>query len=85
MLPDWTGAARRTRSRIIDRQSGAVVDRLEAARDRKGIETMLRRLARIAPACDLPVAIERPSGLIVDALVAAGHPVVPIPCKAVRA
>jgi hypothetical protein len=26
----------------------------------------------------MPVAIERPSGLIVDAMVAAGHPVIPL-------
>ena len=80
---DWGGTSHAVC--VIDRQSGAVVGHLEAAHDRNGIETMLRHLARIAPARDLPVAIERPSGLIVDARVAAGHPVVPIPCKAVRA
>lgn len=34
---------------------------------------------------DLPIAIERPSGLLVDALVEAGHPVVPIDPNAVKA
>ncbi len=43
-----------------------------------GIEAMLRRLARLATPSQLAIAIERPSGLLVDALVQAGHPVVPI-------
>lgn len=32
----------------------------------------------MAPASEMPIAIERPSGLIVDSLVAAGCPIVPI-------
>jgi transposase len=32
----------------------------------------------MAPAAELPIAIERPSGLLVDTLVEAGHPVIPI-------
>ena len=43
-----------------------------------GLAGMLRRLARLAPSSQIPIAIERPTGLIVDALVHAGHPVVPI-------
>lgn len=43
------------------------------------------RLDRLAPAGGIPVAIERPSGLIVDALVEAGHPVVPIHPNVVKA
>lgn len=46
---------------------------------------MARRLARHGAPGDLPVAVERPSGLIVDALVAAGHPVIPIHPNAVKA
>lgn len=42
-------------------------------------------MARLAPAAQIPIAIERPSGLIVDALVAAGHPVVPIHPNVVKA
>jgi transposase len=42
-------------------------------------------LARLAPASEIPIAIERPSGLIVEALVAAGHPVVPIHPNVVKA
>jgi transposase len=46
---------------------------------------MLAKLGRLAPPAGLPVAIERPSGLIVDALIEAGHPVVPIHPNVVRA
>ncbi len=37
-----------------------------------GLAELLRRLARFGPPASLPVAIERPSGLIVDALMDAG-------------
>jgi transposase len=46
---------------------------------------MKRRLARHGAPADLPVAIERPSGLVVDTLVAAGHPVAPIHPNVVKA
>ncbi|WP_309663471.1 hypothetical protein [Tabrizicola sp.] len=49
------------------------------------LRDMERRLARRGAPGDLPVVVERPSGLIVDALVAAGHPVVPIHPNAVKA
>ena len=80
---DWGGAAHAVC--VLDRGSGAVIDRFEARHDEKGLRDMERRLARHGAAGDLPVAVERPSGLIVDALVAAGHPVVPIHPNAVKA
>ena len=46
---------------------------------------MAARLRRLAPPAELPIAIERPSGLIVDALLAAGHPVIPIHPNVVKA
>ena len=52
---------------------------------REGLAELIRRLARFAPPGDLPIAIERPSGLLVDALVEAGHPVVPINPNALKA
>ena len=52
--------------------------RRRARRPRRGAEAP-------RPAAGLPVAIERPSGLVVETLVAAGHPVVPIHPNAVKA
>ena len=58
--------------------TGKVVARIEARHDAAGLADMLARLRKIAPLAELPIAIERPSGLIVDALIEAGHPVIPI-------
>lgn len=60
---------------VVD-AAGTVLLRLDVAHDADGLADMRRKLDRLAPAAELPVAIERPSGLIVDALLAAGHPVV---------
>lgn len=67
---------------IID-ASGAVRDRFEIAHDRQGLAELMRRLARFGTS--VRIAIERPSGLIVDALVEAGHQVFPIHPNAVKA
>lgn len=50
-----------------------------------GLAELLRRLARFGAPADLPVALERPSGLLVDTLVEAGFPVVPIHPNALKA
>lgn len=69
---------------VID-ASGKVVLELQVEHDAQGLADMLQQLKRIAPAADLPVAIERPSGVVVDTLTAAGHPVVPIHPNVVKA
>jgi transposase len=80
---DWGGALHALC--IVDKDSGAVAQRFEARHDAEGLRGLVRRLARLGDAAALPVAIERPSGLIVDVLVEAGHPVVPIHPNAVKA
>lgn len=79
---DWGGA--RHAVCVID-AAGAVLARFEADHDAAGLAEMLARLRKVAPPAELPVAIERPSGLVIDTLVAAGHPVVPIHPNVVRA
>jgi len=69
---------------VID-ERGAVALQMEVAHDEAGLAEMRKRLAKLAPAGDIQVAIERPSGLIVDALIDAGHPVVPIHPNVVKA
>ena len=49
-----------------------------------GIAALVRRLARYGPPGDLPVAIERPDGRLVDLLLEAGHPVVPVKPNAIK-
>jgi transposase len=67
---------------VID-TAGALLDRFEVTHDRDGLAELMRRLARHGQR--LRIAIERPSGLIVDALVEAGHEVFPIHPNAVKA
>ena len=67
---------------VID-VSGAVLERFEIAHDRAGLAELMRRLAHYGPR--VRIAIERPSGLIVDALIEAGHEVFPIHPNAVKA
>ncbi len=79
---DWGAAAHAV---CVVNERGTVVARIDVGHDAAGLGAMFARLRKIAPAAELPVAIERPSGLIVDALVQAGHPVVPIHPNAVKA
>jgi transposase len=65
--------------------AGQVVARIEARHDAAGLADMLARLRKIAVPAELPIAIERPSGLVVDALIQAGHPVIPIHPNVVKA
>jgi transposase len=67
---------------VID-AGGKSVDRKGFAHTRDGLAELLRWLAGFGKR--LRIAIERPSGLIVDALVEAGHLVFPIHPNAVKA
>ena len=49
-----------------------------------GIATLIRRLARYGEPAGMPVAIERPNGRLVDLLLEAGHPVVPVKPNAIK-
>ena len=69
---------------VVD-ETGAVLLHFEVAHDAAGLAELRKKLDRLAPAGDIPIAIERPSGLIVDALVEAGHTVVPIHPNVVKA
>lgn len=54
------------------------------AHSRDGFERLVRRLGGLGPAGRVPVAIERPDGRLVDALLEAGHPVVPVSPNAIK-
>jgi transposase len=69
---------------VID-ESGRVHSRFQAAHSASGLAEMFTKLRRLAAPTALPIAIERPTGALVDALVQAGHPVVPIHPNAVKA
>src|SRR5215212_10249102 len=72
---DW--ASRAHDVTVLD-EAGGVLDRWAFPHSETGWVTTLDRLARHGSAVEVPVIIERTSGLIVDRLLAAGHPVVPV-------
>ena len=72
---DW--ASRAHDVTVLD-EAGGVLDRWAFPHSETGWVTTLDRLARHGSAAEVPVIIERTCGLIVDRLLAAGHPVVPV-------
>jgi transposase/transposase IS116/IS110/IS902 family protein len=62
---------------VID-QAGARQDRWALVHSETGIAGTLARLRRHGDPAGLPVAIETTRGLVVDRLLAAGHPVIPV-------
>jgi len=69
---------------VIDAK-GMVLDRFEVSHDRAGLAVLVTRLQQHGALEGIPIAIERPSGLLVDALVEAGFVVTPIHPNAVKA
>jgi transposase len=69
---------------VVDRD-GKVVAQFEVAHDAVGLAELRAKLAQIARGSGMFIAIERPTGLLVDALVDAGHVVVPIHPNVVKA
>lgn len=49
-----------------------------------GFAKLAARLSKLGPAEQVPVAIERPDGRLVDALLEAGHPVLPVKPNAIK-
>lgn len=77
MFVGWDWASETHDITVLD-TAGEVIDRWALRHDAEGLDAAIRRLASHDTAADLPVAIETTSGLVVDRLLAAGHPVVPI-------
>ena len=50
-----------------------------------GLERLVDRLSRLDDPAELPVAVERPEGRLVDRLLEAGHPLVPVSSNAIKA
>jgi transposase len=79
---DW--AAEEHAVCVLD-TAGRVVDRFTIEHSADGFERLVRRLGQRADPAELPVAIERPDGRLVDRLLEAGHPVVPVKTTAIKA
>src|SRR5690606_30491424 len=59
--------------------------RFTIAHTAAGFARLAAKLAKLGAAESIPVAIERPDGRLVDALLEAGHPVVPVKPNAIKA
>ncbi|MGH3156141.1 MAG: IS110 family transposase, partial [Streptosporangiaceae bacterium] len=79
---DW---AAETHAVCVMDLAGKAVARFSIAHSADGLDRLLRRLAGLGDPAGIPVAIERPSGRLVDALLEGGHPVVPVSPNAIKA
>src|SRR5215831_14583877 len=73
----WDWASQAHDVTVLD-DAGAVLDRWAFPHTEAGWAMALARLRCHGEPGDLPVIIEKTSGLVVDRLLAAGHPVVPV-------
>ncbi|MGH9266686.1 MAG: IS110 family transposase [Acidimicrobiales bacterium] len=79
---DW--AAEEHAVCVLD-DSGRKVSSFAVAHSRDGFDKLVKRLDAFGAPGEVPVAIERPDGRLVDFLLAAGHPVVPVSPNAIKA
>lgn len=77
MFAGWDWATGSHDVTVID-HAGTRTDRWALAHTETGIAGTLARLRRHGDPGGLPVAIETTRGLVVDRLLAAGHPVIPV-------
>ena len=69
---------------VLDAQ-GAVRARLTVPHTAEGLASLCRKLAKLSDPSELRIALERPSGLLADTVVAAGFTLVPIHPNVVKA
>lgn len=77
---DW--ATERHAVSVID--DTGTTRRTDIEHSAEGFDRLVRWLARYGDPAGLPVAIERPDGRLVDRLLEAGHPVVPVKTNAIK-
>ena len=79
---DW---ASREHAICAVNQEGAIKARFTVEHSAAGMAELATQLRKLAPPGELAIAIERPTGLVVDTLVEGGFAVVPIHPNAVKA
>ena len=78
---DWAAAAHAV---CVMDATGKITAEFTIEHSADGIATLIRRLARHGDPADMPIGIERPNGQLVDLLLEAGHPVVPVSPNAIK-
>lgn len=79
---DW---AAEVHAVCVMNQAGKVVARFPIPHTADGIASLIRKLSKYGAAEQIPIAIERPNGRLVDLLLEAGFPVVPVTPNAIKA
>src|SRR6266513_4676369 len=79
---DWAAEAHAV---CVMNAPGKIVAEFTVEHSAGGIAMLARRLAKFGDPADIPVAIERPDGRLVDLLLEAGHPEVPVKPNAIKA
>lgn len=78
---DWAAAAHAV---CVLSAVGKVLAQFMIDHTAEGIASLIRRLAKYGDAADVQIGIERPNGRLVDLLLAAGHPVIPVSPNAIK-
>ncbi|MGH8938226.1 MAG: IS110 family transposase, partial [Actinomycetes bacterium] len=78
---DWAAA---THAVCVMSAAGKVLAQFTIEHTSDGIASLIRRLAKHGDPSDLLVGIERPNGRLVDLLLEAGHPVIPVSPNAIK-
>jgi transposase len=78
---DWASAVHAV---CVQDATGRQVSAFTVEHSADGLAGLMRRLARLGEPAEMPVGIERPDGRLVDALLEAGHPVVPVKPNAIK-
>jgi transposase len=86
-MPDFVGLdwAATTHAVCVIDETGTVRWRGTVPHTAAGLTALVQHLRRFGAPASLPVALERPSGLVVDTLLGAGFPVIPIHPNIVKA
>ncbi|MDG6110540.1 IS110 family transposase [Dactylosporangium aurantiacum] len=79
---DWAAA---THAVCVLDPAGKRVAAFTVEHSAAGLTALAARLARLGAAESMPVGIERPDGRVVDVLLEAGHPIVPVKPNAIKA
>jgi transposase len=78
---DWASAVHAV---CVMDPAGKILSQFTIEHSADGIAMLVCRLAKLADPADVPVAMERPNGRLVDLLLEAGHPVVPVKPNAIK-
>ena len=78
---DWAAAAHAV---CVLSSAGKVMAQFLIDHTANGISQLTRKLARFGDPGDVQIGIERPNGRLVDLLLEAGHPVIPVSPNAIK-